>query len=79
MSHDPASQRVAIVTGASRGIGAGVASGFRAAGYAVVGTSRSMPHSDEPDLLAVEGDITEAETAERVVDRRSSGSGGSTA
>ena len=26
-------------------------------------------HSDEPDLLAVEGDITEAETAQRVVDR----------
>ena len=28
-----------------------------------------MPHSDEPDLLAVEVDITEAETAQRVVDR----------
>jgi NAD(P)-dependent dehydrogenase (short-subunit alcohol dehydrogenase family) len=69
VSHDPASPRVAIVTGASRGIGAGLTTGFRAAGYAVVGTSLSMPHSDEPDLLAVEGDITEAETAQRVVDR----------
>jgi NAD(P)-dependent dehydrogenase (short-subunit alcohol dehydrogenase family) len=68
VSHDPASRRVAIVTGASRGIGAGLASGFRAAGYAVVGTALSMPHSDEPDLLAVEGDITEPETAQRVVD-----------
>lgn len=57
------------MTGASQGIGAGLASGFRAAGYAVVGTARSMPHSDEPDVLAVEGDITEAETAQRVVDR----------
>jgi NAD(P)-dependent dehydrogenase (short-subunit alcohol dehydrogenase family) len=68
VSHDPASPRVAIVTGASRGIGAGLTSGFRAAGYAVVGTALSMPHSDEPDLLAVEGDITAPETAQRVVD-----------
>ena len=68
MSRDPASPRVAIITGASRGIGAGLTSGFRAAGYAVVGTALSMPHSDEPDLLAVDGDITEPETAQRVVD-----------
>ena len=61
--------RVAIVTGASRGIGAGLTAGFRAAGYRVIGTARSMPHSEEPDVLAVEGDITEAETAQRVVDR----------
>ncbi|MFL5831556.1 MAG: SDR family NAD(P)-dependent oxidoreductase [Solirubrobacteraceae bacterium] len=68
MSNDPASPRVAIVTGASRGIGEGLTSGFRAAGYAVVGIARSMPHSDDPDLLALEGDITEAQTAQRVVD-----------
>lgn len=68
MSHDRRSPRVAIVTGASRGIGAGLTSGFRSAGYAVVGNALSMPHSDEPDLLAVEGDITEPETAQRVVD-----------
>ncbi len=68
MSRDPAPPRVAIITGASRGIGAGLTSGFRAAGYAVVGTARSMPHSDEPDLLAVDGDITEPETPQRVVD-----------
>lgn len=68
MSHNPGSQRVAIVTGASRGIGAGLTSGLRAAGYAVVGTALSMPHSDDPDLLAVEGDITQPETAQRVVD-----------
>jgi NAD(P)-dependent dehydrogenase (short-subunit alcohol dehydrogenase family) len=63
-----AAPRVSIITGASRGIGAGLTSGFRAAGYAVVGTALSMPHSDEPDLLAVDGDITEPETAQRVVD-----------
>jgi NAD(P)-dependent dehydrogenase (short-subunit alcohol dehydrogenase family) len=61
--------RVAIVTGADGGIGAGVVAGFRDAGYAVVGTSRSMPSSDERDYSTVSGDIAQAETARRVVDR----------
>jgi NAD(P)-dependent dehydrogenase (short-subunit alcohol dehydrogenase family) len=61
--------KVAVVTGASRGIGAGLADGFRRAGYAVVATSRSIPSSDEPDFLTVQGDIAEAETAQRVVEQ----------
>ena len=61
--------KVAIVTGASQGIGAGVAAAYRRAGYAVVGTSRSLRASDEPDFLAVQGDITEPATAQRVVDQ----------
>ena len=44
-------KKVAIITGASGGIGAGLAAAFRAPGYAVVGTSRSMPSSDDPDFL----------------------------
>ena len=63
------SPKVAIVTGASQGIGMGIAAAFRRAGYAVVGTSRSMPLSDEPDFLTVQGDIAEVETAQRVVER----------
>jgi NAD(P)-dependent dehydrogenase (short-subunit alcohol dehydrogenase family) len=59
--------KVAIVTGASQGIGAGLTSAFRAAGYAVVATARSIPPSDDPQLATIEGDITEAATAERVV------------
>ena len=62
-------RRVAIVTGASQGIGAGVAGAFRQAGYAVVATSRSIRASGEARLLAVPGDIAEAETAEHVVDQ----------
>ena len=62
-------RRVAIVTGASQGIGAGVAGAFRQAGYAVVATSRSIRSAAEPDLLTVQGDIAEAETARRVVDQ----------
>jgi NAD(P)-dependent dehydrogenase (short-subunit alcohol dehydrogenase family) len=68
VSPTPASQPVAIVTGASGGIGAGTVDAFRAAGYAVVGTARSMPSSDDPELLTVDGDIAQATTAQRVVD-----------
>jgi NAD(P)-dependent dehydrogenase (short-subunit alcohol dehydrogenase family) len=69
VSAEPTSPRVAIITGASQGIGAGLTAGFRSAGYAVVGTARSMPHSDEADFLTVQGDISEPETAQRVVDQ----------
>jgi NAD(P)-dependent dehydrogenase (short-subunit alcohol dehydrogenase family) len=58
---------VTIITGASQGIGAGLAAGFRGAGYAVVGTSRSIRPADEADYLTFQGDITELETAQHVV------------
>jgi NAD(P)-dependent dehydrogenase (short-subunit alcohol dehydrogenase family) len=61
--------KVAIVTGASRGIGAGLVDGFRDAGYAVVGNSRSIGSVEAPDYLTVEGDIGAAETARTLVDR----------
>jgi NAD(P)-dependent dehydrogenase (short-subunit alcohol dehydrogenase family) len=65
----PASEpkKVAIITGASQGIGAGLGEAYRRAGYAVVGTSRSVGPSDEPDFLTVQGDITQVDTAQRVV------------
>jgi NAD(P)-dependent dehydrogenase (short-subunit alcohol dehydrogenase family) len=61
--------KVAVITGASQGIGAGLTSAFRRAGYAVVGTSRSIHSSGEPDLLTVQGDIADVATAQRVVDQ----------
>jgi NAD(P)-dependent dehydrogenase (short-subunit alcohol dehydrogenase family) len=61
-------KKVAVITGASQGIGAGVAAGFRRAGYAVVATSRSIAASEDADFLAVQGDIAEADTARRVVE-----------
>jgi len=63
------SQRVALVTGASQGIGAGLVAAFRGAGYAVVGTSRTIRPCDEPGLLTLQGDITEVEAAERIVEQ----------
>ena len=48
-------QKVAIITGASQGIGAGLATAFRREGYAVVATSRSISLSSEADLVTVRG------------------------
>ena len=59
--------KVTIITGASHGIGAGLVAGFRGAGYAVVGTARSIDPSKDPDFLAVVGDIAEPATADRVL------------
>jgi short-subunit dehydrogenase len=42
----PGPRKVVIITGASQGIGAGLVAGSRASGYAVVGTSRSIPSSE---------------------------------
>jgi NAD(P)-dependent dehydrogenase (short-subunit alcohol dehydrogenase family) len=62
-------RRVAIITGASQGIGAELAAGYRQAGYAVVGVARSMPTTSGEDFVAVTGDIAEVETARRAVDQ----------
>lgn len=63
------SRKVAVVTGASQGIGAGIVEAYRNAGYAVVGTSRSIPPSDADDFLALRGDISEVETAQLIVEQ----------
>jgi NAD(P)-dependent dehydrogenase (short-subunit alcohol dehydrogenase family) len=49
--------KVAMITGASRGLGEAIAAAFRSRGYRVVGTSRSIAPSDDLDYLAVPGDI----------------------
>jgi NAD(P)-dependent dehydrogenase (short-subunit alcohol dehydrogenase family) len=62
-----AERKVLIVTGASQGIGAGLVKAFRDRDYRVVANSRSIKPSDDPDLLAVAGDISKPETAEQIV------------
>ena len=59
-------QKVAIVTGASQGIGAGILQAFRDRNYRVVATSRSIKPVADPGVVTVEGDIGAADTAERV-------------
>lgn len=61
-------QKVAIVTGASQGLGEAIVRAFRAQGYRVVGTSRSIAASDDPDFLTLRGDIADPETGKKVVE-----------
>ncbi|MCX4632750.1 SDR family oxidoreductase [Streptomyces sp. NBC_01443] len=60
-------QKVAVVTGASQGIGAGLVTAYRKLGYGVVATSRHIPPSDDRDVVTVQGDIADRTTAERVI------------
>jgi NAD(P)-dependent dehydrogenase (short-subunit alcohol dehydrogenase family) len=60
--------KVAIVTGASRGIGAGLVAGYRRRDWAVVASARRIKPSAEPGLLTVAGDIGEPATASRIID-----------
>ncbi|MFJ2952057.1 SDR family NAD(P)-dependent oxidoreductase [Streptomyces sp. NPDC087226] len=59
-------KKVAVITGASQGIGAALVETYRELGYAVVATSRTIAASDEPDVVTVQGDISDPATAERV-------------
>ena len=62
-----AEQKVAIITGASQGIGEALVKGYRDRNFRVVATSRSIKPSSDPDILAVAGDIADPKTAQRVV------------
>ena len=59
--------KVVIVTGGSQGIGAGIVAAYRGLGWSVVATARTIAPSEDPDLLTVDGDISAAETADRIV------------
>src|SRR5260221_4057589 len=60
-------QKVAVITGASQGIGAGLVQGFLDRGYRVVANSRSIKAEASANVLAVAGDITDPTVAERVI------------
>ncbi len=60
---------VAIITGASQGIGAGLVAGYRSAGWAVVGVALSVSASDDDDFVAVAGDVADPATAQRAIDQ----------
>jgi NAD(P)-dependent dehydrogenase (short-subunit alcohol dehydrogenase family) len=60
-------QKVAIITGASQGIGAALVKAYRDRNYRVVATSRSIQPSSDPQIATVAGDIGDPETADRIV------------
>lgn len=59
--------KVAVITGASQGIGASLVRAYVDAGYKVVGNSRSIGASPNRNSVNVPGDIGDSNTAERIV------------
>jgi short chain dehydrogenase len=60
-------QKVAVITGGSQGIGAGIVDAYRRRGWAVVANSLSIRPSTDPDILTVAGDVSERATADRIM------------
>jgi len=65
-------QKTAIITGASQGIGAGLVEAFLKRGYNVVANSRNItktnPFQASPNLALVDGDIGDPKTAAKIVE-----------
>lgn len=61
------SQKVVVITGASQGIGAGLVKAFRDRDYRVVANSRGIKPSNDADVIAVPGDISDRAVAERII------------
>ncbi len=59
--------KVAIITGGSQGIGAGLVTGYRGRGWAVVATASTITPSRDPGVLTVAGDIADPATAGQIV------------
>ena len=62
-------QKVAVITGASQGIGAALVTAYRKLGYAVIANSRSITPSDDPMVLTVAGDIADPAVGARVIEQ----------
>src|SRR6201989_1989404 len=60
-------QKVVIIPGASRGMGAALVEAYRDRGYGVIATARSIRPTDDDQILVVPGDITDRKTAERAI------------
>ncbi len=60
-------RKVAIITGGSQGIGAGLVAEYGRRGWAVVATSRTIPPDENPAVLTVDGDISDAATTDRII------------
>jgi NAD(P)-dependent dehydrogenase (short-subunit alcohol dehydrogenase family) len=59
--------KVAVITGASQGIGAALVTAYRDRNYRVVATARTISPSNDDEVVAVPGDIADRKTAERAI------------
>jgi len=64
---DPVSQKVAVITGGSQGIGASLVAAYRRQGWSVVATARTIKPAEDPDVLTIDGDIADPATADRII------------
>jgi NAD(P)-dependent dehydrogenase (short-subunit alcohol dehydrogenase family) len=60
-------KKVAIITGASHGIGKGLVDAYRDAGYMVIASSLSSDPSTDPNVRNVAGDVTDPKTADLIM------------
>ena len=60
-------RKVAVITGASGGIGEALVNAYRDRNYRVVATALSMKPSSSDDVVVVAGDIADRKTAERAI------------
>ena len=59
--------KVAVITGAAEGIGAGLVAGYRGRGWAVVASARAIKPSQDPDVLTVATGVAGPAAAGRVI------------
>ncbi|MFY9718698.1 MAG: SDR family oxidoreductase [Candidatus Cybelea sp.] len=60
-------EKVAVITGASHGIGEGLVAAYRNAGYRVVAGALSIGPSPDPNVVNVAGDISDPLTADLIM------------
>jgi NAD(P)-dependent dehydrogenase (short-subunit alcohol dehydrogenase family) len=60
-------ERVAVITGASHGIGEALVAAYRAAGFRVVACALSIERSTDPNVVNVAGDISNPKTADLIM------------
>jgi NAD(P)-dependent dehydrogenase (short-subunit alcohol dehydrogenase family) len=59
--------KVAIITGGSQGIGAGIVAAYRSRGWYVVASARTIKPVEDRAVLTVDGDLGEPATTDRII------------
>jgi len=68
MSTQNKERKVLVVTGASQGLGEGIVKAYRERGWRVVGNSRTIKPSNDPDYITISGDVGDPAIARKVVE-----------